>query len=122
MLVFVFSNLQRGSGFPVIPRSFVILSDCLSIDIRVQPHELRLCALNNPRYGCAYRNHMIRIEVIRVDELVLLNIALSVPVSKQMPLSHPLCSQLLCWNLEVTRGFFGERGTCSMSHHFIHES
>ena len=106
MLVFVFSNLQRGSCLSLIPRSFVILRDCLSIDIRVQPHELGLCALNNPRYGSAYRNHMIRIEVIRVDELVLLNIALSVPVSKQMPLSHPLRCQLLCWNLEVTRGFF----------------
>jgi hypothetical protein len=83
----------------------MILSDLLSIDIRVQPHELRLCALNNPAYGSTYRNHLIGIEVVRVNELILVNIALSVPVSKQIPLSHSLSSELLCWNLEVTWGF-----------------
>jgi hypothetical protein len=64
---------------------------------------------------------MIRIEVIRVDELVLLNIALSVSVSKQMSLSHSLRSELLSWNLEVAWGFICQRGPRSMSHYFIHE-
>ena len=99
----------------------MILSDLLSIDIRVQPHELRLCALNNSANRRAYRNHLIGVEVIRVDELVLLNIALSVPVSEQMPLPHALSSELLCGHLEITWGFICQRGTRSMSHHFIHE-
>ncbi len=105
MLVYFFSNLQRGSPLSHVPCFFVIFSDCLSIDVRVQPHELRLRALNNPAYGSAYRNHLIGIEVFRVNELILLNITLSVPVSKQISLSHSLRSELLCWNLEVTWGF-----------------
>jgi hypothetical protein len=99
----------------------VILSDLLSIDIRVQPHELRLRTLNNPAYRCAYRNHLIWVKVIRVYELVLLNITLSVPVSKQVPLPHALGSELLCGHLEITWGFICQRGTRTMSHHFIHE-
>ena len=105
----------------MVPRSLVILSDLLSIDIRVQPHELRLCTLNNPAYRRAYRNHLIGVEVVRVNELVLLNITLPVPVSKQMPLPHALSGELLCGHLEITWGFICQRGTRSMSHHFIHE-
>jgi hypothetical protein len=105
----------------LVPRSLVILSDLLSIDIRVQPHELRLCTLNNPAYRRAYGNHLIGIEVVRVNELVLLNIPLSVSVSEQMPLPHALSGELLSGHLEITWGFICQRGTRTMSHHFIHE-
>lgn len=64
---------------------------------------------------------MIGIEVIRVHELVLLNIPLSVPVPEQMPLSHSLCSELLSGHLEIALGLIRKWSTGTMPHNFVNK-
>ena len=94
--------------------------DCLGVNIRIEAQELRVGALDDPSYGGADCEDLIRIEA-RVKQLVLLNVSLAIAPSQEVPLAHPLGSELLSRHLEISWWLIGEWGTCTMPDHFIEE-